>query len=576
MESSRGMDSARIADEVARRRQALQRRIPQWVPTSLAGRLDTVAAAHPDRPCVITEARTYTYSDIQSWSRRLARGLLARGVEPREHVALLVDNRPELVAVKLAVARVDAVAVPLNFQYRGDELREALARSDAAVLVTIDASMATNFIDVLDRSLPGWEDGPQDATLPHLRQVVLVPTGVRSGALDLNGLAELGASVPEGTLRRREDAVSPSSVCDIVFTSGTTGHALGAMLTHDMVLRSAYGSAYARAFADGWRSVFSLPLYHVFGYVEGLLATWFAGGAIAPLSVFNPKSVLHAIEAHRAHEALFVPTMTVAVVEHAAGFDLSSLTSVFSAAAPAPVWLWERVYERLGPDVVFTGYGQTEVSAATALTMPGDPVETVASTVGREKPGGVAGAADLDGRLAEYRTVDPFTGSPLPDGSEGELAVRGPIVTGGYYNEPQRSVDLIDPAGWLRTGDLGRIRDDRYIELTGRASELYKCGGELVAPKEVEDLLTEHPGVAQAYVAGVPDDRFGEVGWAWVVPDERHPVTARELTRHCHDHLASFKVPRQVRFLAADELPTTATGKVQKFRLAETAAQSPD
>jgi fatty-acyl-CoA synthase len=239
---------------------------------------------------------------------------------------------------------------------------------------------------------------------------------------------------------------------------------------------------------------------------------------LAPVA-FNARSILAAVQQHRVSEVLFVPTMSVAVVEKAARrrYDLSSLESVFSAAAAAPVWLWQRIGEQLAPRQVFTGYGQTEVSAATTLTLPGDPVELVAETVGREKLGGAAAPAGLDGTLARYRTADPFTGNPLPAGAEGELSVRGPIVTRGYYNSPERTATLIGDGGWLRTRDLGRVRDDGYIELTGRSSELFKVGGELVAPKQVEQVLTGYQCVAQAYVVGVPDERLGEVGWAWIV-----------------------------------------------------------
>ncbi len=537
---------------------------------ALAGRFDSLVASHPDRPYVITGSRSYSYRDMQEWSRRLARGLHEIGVRPGERVALVVDNRPEFVAVKLAVARLGAVAVPVNFSYRADELAGVLNSSGASVLISIDAAIGIDRLAVLDELVPGWESSAASGAVPRLRRVVLVSNERRPHGLDLRGLLDRVGGLSEPGLRRLEDAVAPDSACDIVFTSGTSGFPLGAVLSHDMVLRSAYGSAYHRAFDDGWRICFSLPLYHVFGYVEGLLAAMFAGGAVVPQPVFNARSILAAVQQHRVSEVLFVPTMSVAVVEEAArhSYDLSTLQSVFSAAAAAPVWLWQRIDKQLAPRQVFTGYGQTEVSAATTLTLPGDPVELVAGTVGREKLGGVAAPAGLDGSLARYRTVDPFTGMPLPAGAEGELSVRGPIVTRGYYNDPERTAAQIDTDGWLRSGDLGRVRDDGYLELTGRAAELFKVGGELVAPKQVEQVLTSCQGVEQAYVAGVPDERLGEVGWAWIVPGNGPQPSEAELLRHCRNHLAAFKVPRKIVFLSADELPKTSTGKVQKYLLA--------
>src|SRR5579875_601451 len=556
--------------DLTRRRERLEAALGNfWQPMALAARFDSLAASVPDRPYVITDSRSYSYRDMQEWSRQVARGLHEIGVRPGERVALVVDNRPEFVAVKLAVARLGAVAVPVNFSYRADELAAALNGCEASVLISIDAAIGVDRLAVLDELVPGWEGGAASDGVPRLRRVVLVDNRRRPDGLDLRGLLDRAAGLPESGLRRLEDAVAPDSACDIVFTSGTSGYPLGAVLSHDMVLRSAYGSAYHRAFDDGWRICFSLPLYHVFGYVEGLLAAMFAGGAIVPQPVFNPRSILTAVQRHRVSEVLFVPTMSVAVVEEAArhSYDLPSLQSVFSAAAAAPVWLWQRIEKQLAPRQVFTGYGQTEVSAATALTLPGDPVELVAETVGREKLGGVAAPAGLDGSLARYRTVDPFTGTPLPAGAEGELSVRGPIVTRGYFNDPGRTAALIDADGWFRSGDLGRVRDDGYLELTGRSSELFKVGGELVAPQQVEHVLTGYQGVAQAYVAGVPDDRLGDVGYAWIVAEDGAQPSAGELLSHCRSHLAGFKVPRAIRFISADELPKTSTGKVQKYLL---------
>jgi fatty-acyl-CoA synthase len=556
--------------EPNRRRERLEAALGNaWRPMSLSGRFDSLAAGYGDRPYVMTDAGSYSYRDLQEWSRRLARGLYEIGVRPGERVALVVDNRPEFAAVKLAVARLGAVAVPVNFSYRAPELAAVLNSSEASVAISIDAAIGVDRLAVLDELAPGWERGAASAAVPHLRRVVLVSGERRPDGLDLRGLAGLADGLSETGLARLEDAVAPDSACDVVFTSGTSGYPLGAVLSHDMVLRSGYGSAYHRAFDDGWRICFSLPLYHVFGYVEGLLAAMFAGGAVVPQPVFNPRSILTAVQRHRASEVLFVPTMSVAVVEEAARhrYDLSSLQSVFSAAAAAPVWLWQRIGKELEPRQVFTGYGQTEVSAATTLTLPGDPLELVAETVGREKLGGVAAPPDLDGALARYRTVDPFTGDPLPAGREGELSARGPIVTRGYYNDPERTAALIDSGGWLRSGDLGRVRDDGYLELTGRTSELFKVGGELVAPKQVEQVLTGYQGVAQAYVAGVPDERLGEVGHAWIVAADDAAPSEDELLRHCRGRLAAFKVPRQITFLSADELPKTSTGKVQKYLL---------
>ena len=566
------------ADLVAARREALERAwelgagAGRWEPLTLAGAFEQVARRAAERPCVIADTQVVSYGAMRAWSRELARGLLDLGLAPGDRVGILIDNRPEFVAVRLAVAWAGGVAVPLNYQYRSDDLAAALAHARVAILVTVARSFTTDLLAVLDALAPGWEPAVHSPRVPALRTVVLVDPE-RPGALDLRGLAARGSRVPESALEARVRATDPDAVSDVLFTSGTSGRPLAAALTHDMVLRSAYGSAYHRGFADGWRSCFALPLYHVFAYVEGLLAAWFVGGAILPRRIFNPRTLLEAVDAAEAQEILAVPTMTVGLVEEAARgqYALRRLESLMSAAAAAPVWLWERVQRDLGPRMVCTGYGQTEVSAATALTQPGDPLEVVAETVGCPKLGGRAADGEPDGRLAAYRTVEPFSGTPLPAGEEGELCARGPIVARAYDADPARTRERIDPDGWLRSGDLGRVRPDGYLTLTGRASELYKVGGELVAPKEVEAVLTRQAGVAQAYVAGVPDPRRGEVGWAWVVPDGTLALDPRALIRACRASLAPFKVPRVVRIVDAEELPTTTTGKVQKYRLVDSA-----
>src|ERR1700761_1933069 len=432
-----------------------------WAPMALASRFDAVAAAHPDRPYVITDAHRYSYRDLREWSRQLARGLYGIGVRPGERVALVVDNRPEFVAVKLAVARLGAVAVPVNFSYRADELAVVLNSAQASVLISIDAAIGVDRLAVLDELVPGWERGATSDTLPHLRRVVLVSRDRRPEALDLPALAALAGqatSLTETGLGRLEDAVDPESPCDIVFTLGTSGYPLGAVLTHDMVLRSAYGSAYHRAFGDGWRICFSLPLYHVFGYVEGLLAAMFAGGAVVPHAVFNPRTILSAVQEHQVSEVLLVPTMSVAVVDEAARhtYDLSSLESVFSAAAAAPVRLWQRIEKELAPRQVFTGYGQTEVSAATTLTRPGDPLELGAETVGRGELGGAGAPGGPGGRLG--RPGGPGRrAAPVPDGRpvhRGRAAGRG--RRRAERARPHRDPQLLQRPGAHRGPDRRR------------------------------------------------------------------------------------------------------------------------
>jgi fatty-acyl-CoA synthase len=521
-------------ESVEARRTALEQRFPEWPGWTLAEALDAAAAAHPDRPYVIAEDRTCTYAELAEWSRALARGLAAEGVGPGENVALLLPNGAELVALLFAVARVGAVAVPVNVLLHERELGYVLRQSDSVALVSCE-----RFRD-LDHAA---HVAALRGSLPALRTAVVG---------DVSLLERGGADVAA-----KRSADDPAT---IFYTSGTTGQPKGVLLTHDMELRSAYGSAYTRAFEDGRRILFALPLNHVFAYIEGLLAALFVGGACVIQARFDPAATLAAIERHRVTEALFVPTMSLAVVDAAGATYTSTLHSVMSAAAPAPARLWRQLVERLGVEQLVTAYGMTETSAATTFTLPGDPMDRLTGTVGRPKLGGVAGP------LVEYRLQDPFTGAPVE--GEGELAARGAIVTRGYYRKPEETAAVLDADGWLRSGDLGRIDEAGYVRLTGRSKDLYKCGGELVMPVEVEAWLTEHPDVAQAYVVPLPDERMGEVGCAYVVAAEGAAPSPEALIAHCRSGLARFKVPARVELIAAADLPLTASGKVRKFMLA--------
>lgn len=561
-------------DDLVTRRNALTSRHPTWEPRTLSSYLDFIAAQCPDRPLVITENGTYTYAEIVAWSRRLARGLLACGISTGDNIAMLITNSAEFVALKYAISRVGAVAVPFNYLYKAEELGYVIGQSDSVMFITLESYKDVNFLAALDTLAPGWETSGGGKMMPKLQRVLTVAPA-RANVPDMQALEALGERVSDEDLTARERSVDPHSLSDIVYTSGTTGQPKGAMLTHDMVLRSGYGSAMTRAFGDGWRVLFSLPLYHVFGYIEGLIAASCVGGAVIPQQAFDPVETLRGIERHQANEVLMVPTMALAILDKVgeAPYDLSSLEAIFMAAAPAPIPVWEHLQTQLGLTYVYTGFGATEESAATTLTFPDDSLQLVSGTVGRPKFAGVAGVPEYGGALVEYKAIDPFTHANLPQGEQGELLVRGIIVTRGYYGKPDETAETIEPDGWLHTGDLGRVRADGYLELTGRSKDLYKCGSESVAPKEVEDVLNRHPAVQQAYVVGVPHRRLGEIGCAWVLLNEGQSVTARELVHLCRQHLARFKVPRYIRFATMSELPTTSTGKVQKFLLVERAIQ---
>ncbi len=561
------------------RRHRLDEATQPWQPRTLWQLLDHAADRFGDAPFIVTDNRTYTYADVREWSARLAAGLVNLGVRTGEHVALVMANHPEFVALKFAIARAGAVTVPVNFLLRERELAYVLRQSDAVALITMSSFRDHDYIAIADSIMPGWETDGGGETVPTLRNVVVFgdPPAGRAWCTvaDLEDLGVGSAATAMESLEHIDGRSDPGWFSDILYTSGTTGTPKGTLLTHDMVVRTGYAAAYSRALAPGHRVVFALPMYHVFGYIECLLAVMWVGGAVVPRPVFDPVDVLTAVGTHGADEIACVPTMTLALLDAArvGTYDLSTLRIVYSSGTAAPETIHAQIREVLGPDELVAGYGQTETTAAMTSTRPEESDDYLRTTNGRFRPAGAAGDPALGGVLAVYKTVDVVTGEDLPSGTTGHLVVKGPAVTSGYYNKPEETASAFDDNGWFRTGDLGMIDADGCLSLSGRLKETYRCGGEMVMPREIELLLMEHPAVADAHVAGIPDPRMGEVGCAFVVlrSEMATTPTAEALIELCRSQLARFKVPRHVLFVEATQLPRTVTGRVQKFALVEAA-----
>lgn len=553
---------------VSERQAALARRFPEWRPRTLAGMLGHAAEAFPDRPYLITDDRTWTYRQMADWSASVAAGLVAAGVRPGEQVALVMANYPAFAALKFAIAAVGAVAVPVNILNRRDELAYVLRQSRAVMLVTMDLFRDLDYLAMLDEIVPDWAAQGGGESLPDLRSVVVFTAegGGREGATGFEALAAAPVPLPEG------DAQAPA---DIIYTSGTTGAPKGVLLTHNMLLRAAFGSAYARAFEDGRRIHFSLPMNHVYGYVEGLLAALFVGGAVVPHLKFDPRATLRAVERHRVTDLLLIPTMTLAVLDALADtpVDTSSLRGMLSSGGRTPPGLWDRILATFDGIEITTGYGMSECTASTTVTRPDDPTERLKTTNGRLRDVGPAGDPAIANRLVDYRVVDPGSGAVLAPGEVGELMAMGPGVTRGYFDKPEATAEAFDAEGWLHTGDLGRIDGDGYLTLVGRVKESYRCGGEQVTPSEIEDVLMIHPSVLQAHVAPVPDDRMGEVGVAFIVTRPGHAFEPQALIDWSAARLARFKVPRHVLPIAAEAVPLTPSGRPRKFLLSRRAME---
>lgn len=546
-----------MEEMIAARRRAMADRHPVWQEMTLDAYLTRIQPDFADRPLVITDTVTLSYADIAQQSGRIAVGLAAMGVKRGDRIGLLMANYPVTVSLLFGIWRTGAIAVAINTLYKTDELEYVLRESGCRLLIAMAGFGSRRFDRDLDQHLPGWREG-RCAALPELKGGMVYDDAAPGDFID---------ALPQG--RAPTNPAGPHDPAVIMFTSGTTGSPKGVVQTHDNLLRAAYAGAYHQAFEDGRRAIFSLPLYHGFGLVVGLLSGMVAGGAIVPLLRFKAHDLLAATERHRATTLLGVPTMTIAMMEQAKlqSYDLSSLNAVHSAAAPTPSWVWRDIQQTFGCGEIFTSYGQTEVTATIVCTQPGDPIDVVAQTQGCIVMAGVAGLAEQDGRICEFKTIDPETGDDLPHGASGELCTRGPMNTLGYFRRPEETAKLFLPGGWIRTGDLGQFRPDGNLFLTGRSKELYKSRGELVSPKELEQLVTTHPAVAQAFFIGMPDDRWGETGCAWIVRAEGQTISESDLLKWLAPQVAGYKMPRDIWFIAEADLPKTGTGKVQKNQL---------
>jgi len=549
----------------ADRQAALEQAKPAWNPLTLDQALSLAASEWPDNEFVVSERGCFSYRALDQWVTELAVGLVSKGVRKGDHVALLMANYPEFVALKFAIARAGAVAVPINFMNRRDELKYVLEQSDAVCLITMDRFRDLNYLDMLDEISPEWSLTNRLSALPKRPFVFVFSTGNQPLPAGVSTLADLKG---EGDIPNEGD---PASVSDIIYTSGTTGGPKGVMLTHDMLLRAAYGSAYARAFVARQRILFSLPLYHVYGYVEGLLAALQVGGAVVIQEQFDPDSTLQAIDRYKVDDILLIPTMTLALLEQLKNkeYPLSSLKSMLSSGGKAPETIWEDIYQAFGAIEVTTGYGMTEATASSTVTRPDDPVSRLKTTNGRLRDVGVAGESSIDGKLVRYRVVDANTNEVLKANAIGELRMKGIGVTTGYYNKPEETAAAFDAEGWFRTGDLGVLDEHGYITLKGRTKESYRCGGELVLPLEVESVLTAHESIAEAHVVALPDDRMGEVGVACIIKQPNADLSEEALAEFCRSRMARFKVPRHFLFLSPEDIPVTPTGRPRKFLLAQ-------
>jgi len=565
-----------LLESVEERRDKIENRFSVWSRDTVARHFEKVSKTYTEKPFLYINGEEHRYGDI--WDRAVdyAKSFIQLGVKRRDHIAILMENDASFPSFMIAASMVGAVFIPINSMLTKEEVEYILTQSDTKYLILQEKVKDKQHGQAVKELL----STPSFREHSNLEKVIsfdakekeLMDEHFLTWETFLNG----AEAVSDSELNARwEQSRYPDEVAIIMYTSGSTGSPKGVMLTDDMLLRCAYGTVLSRAIEEGRVTFAPLPFYHCFAIVEAILAMSFVGGSVISALGASPLKSLELMEKYKANDYLCVPSTLMPLLNHprVEEFDLSSLFGMWCGAAAAPVSVWQKAIDVLGVTEMITGYGQTEVVSSGVTTEIGDPLERISSRVGRPKLNGVSGLSEFNGSSVQYKTIDRDTYEDLPKGEIGELVVRGVTVTHGYYKKPEETAKVIDKDGWLRTGDVGRIDENGYIQMLGRSKEMYKVSGELVSPREVEIVISHHPAVAEVQVVGVNDKMTTEIGAAFIELKEGKSLKRKDVIDWCAERLAKFKIPRHVWMVESSDWPMTSTGKVQKFRLKKIAEE---
>jgi acyl-CoA synthetase (AMP-forming)/AMP-acid ligase II len=510
---------------------------------TVPGVFAAAARKHAQRPAIIGEdGRTLTYAELDRLRLDATRALIAMDIRPGDRVAIWAQNCVEWIVAALAIHSAGAALVPVNTRMRGEEAAYVLARSGARILFSAGRFLNQHYPTMLAPYRP--------KTLQH----IIVLRDAEGGDTGWQSFLESAAGIPMETAQVRAESVKPDDCMDIMFTSGTTGRPKGVVTHHGQNLGVIAEWSARMSLVPEDRYFVVNPFFHAFGYKCGWLAGLLAGCIVLPLAVFDARAILERIARDRVSVLPGPPTLFISLLNDPdrARFDLSSLRATVTGAAAVAPTLIQRIRAELGFEIVLTGYGLTEACGLVSLCDVRDDAETIAFTSGRPVPG------------VEVRCIDA-QGKPLPAGEAGEIVVRGYNVMQGYFDDSAATRETIDVEGWLHTGDIGILDARGYLRITDRIKDMYISGGFNCYPAEIERIIAAHPAVAQVAVIGVPCERMGEVGKAYLVPRVGVHLDEKEFITWCREHMANYKVPRHVEVMAA--LPTNASGKVLKFQL---------
>ncbi|WP_346667541.1 AMP-binding protein [uncultured Desulfovibrio sp.] len=550
-------------DEKVRERQA------QFVlrEKTLGQILDETVARFPDREAVVYADRNYrkTWREFAEVVDDLARGLMALGVQKGEKVAVWATNVPYWVALQFATAKIGAVLLTVNTSYREHELRYLLQQSECENIFLIDSLRDHDYVDTLYKIAPELRVQSRGELrcreLPHLKRVCFLGAEKYRGMYSVPEIMAMSVMVDDAAYAARQASLDPWDAINMQYTSGTTGFPKGVMLTHVGVGLNGYWIGRHQRFTEQDRVCLPVPLFHCFGCVLGVSACVNHGACMVILESYNPLQVLAAVDGERCTALYGVPTMFLAELEHKLfkRFDVSSLRTGIMAGSVCPEPLMRRVVDEMNMKEITICYGLTEGSPVMTQSDIHDPLPLRCETVGCAMPG------------IEVRVADPDTCEELPRGQVGEIICRGYNVMKGYYKMPEETAKAISPDGWLHSGDLGVMDENGYVRVTGRIKDMIIRGGENIYPREVEEFLLRMPGVLDVQVVAVPSRKYGEEVGAFLIPKPGEELAPEDVRAFCRGKIAWYKVPRYVAVVSG--FPLTASGKIQKYRLREMAAE---
>ncbi|MFC1474570.1 class I adenylate-forming enzyme family protein [bacterium] len=499
---------------------------------TIGGILEEQAKKNPDKVFMYFDDITKTYAEMDEIANRMGNALKELGVEHGDNVCLLLTNVPQFIYTFFGLAKIGAVTCPINPALRPDELQYIIDNCDAKVLV-VEEMLIPHVRQIRDK-------------LPKLNKVVLVGENPEGDELNFNGILESAPPSPPGA------EVKDSDLAAIIYTSGTTGKPKGAMLSHGNYIWDAKVMGEQATMNEDDRFMCILPLFHVNGQVVTVLGPLVVGASMVLVQRFSASNFFTTVDKYKPTAFSAVPTI-YAMLLNTPGteeFDLSSLRFCICGAAPMPVEVFNKFEEKFKA-IILEGYGLSEGTCASSV----NPLD------GTRKVGSIG--IPFTGQEMRIAGAD---GNELPVGERGEIAIKGPNVMQGYYNNPKATADALKD-GWLYTGDMGYVDEDGYFFISGRLKEMIIRGGENIYPKEIEEFLYQHDAVAEAAVVGIPDEFYGEEVKAFIVLKEDKSVGEEEMLEFCKQKMAKYKSPKSIQFIK--EMPKTPTGKIQKKKLVE-------